>query len=214
MFNLDARVGLDEMERATGLDQKLDRAQPAIATGPPDGDRRVQQSVARGIGEVRRGGKLDHLLVPPLNGAIALPQMGDVLTVADDLHLDMAHRLQEPFRIKLIVAKGGQCLGLRLREGRVDLLCRLNDTHPAPAAAVHRLDHQRRAALGVKERMQVRRRRQQVRTAQHRHARRFGQRTGRHLVPCRRNVAPSGPTKTRPAAAQASAKSARSLSNP
>ena len=183
MFHLDARVGFDEIKRAASLDQKFHRAQPAIVAGPSDGDRRAQHPVAGGVGQVRRGGQFDHLLVPPLHRAVAFPQVGHVLPVTDDLHLDVAHRLQEPFGIKLVVAKGGQCLGPRLCKCRVDVARVPHDAHPAPAAAVHRLDHQRRTALRVKKRVQLRRRRQRVRPVQHRHACILGQRTGRHLVP-------------------------------
>ena len=67
----------------------------------------------------KRGGRsgtrrdLDELLIAPLDGAFALPQMAHAAgAVADDLHLDMARARHQLLDVNVAVAEGAARLGL------------------------------------------------------------------------------------------------------
>ena len=100
MLDLNARVHFEESVAARTrhtvlaggrLDDELDRAGRPVTNraAQPDGvglHRRAQR-----LGQAGRRRLLDHLLVAPLQRAIALAQRHDVAeAVAEDLHLDVA----------------------------------------------------------------------------------------------------------------------------
>jgi hypothetical protein len=110
MLHLQAGVHLDEVELVV-LEQELDGARadvvdlghgvgadladPVAQLGRDDGPRRL----------------LQHLLVAPLERAVALAQMDRVaLAVAEDLDLDVPRRGEVLLDVDLVVAEGG--LGL------------------------------------------------------------------------------------------------------
>ena len=78
VLDLQARVQLDEGERAVGPDEELERAGVAVA------DVRQARSAAASIASRRSGVErgrrrlLDHLLVPALDRALALAERDDV----------------------------------------------------------------------------------------------------------------------------------------
>ena len=92
VLDLNPRIDLDEVELVrVAIDEELDRAGVLVLHRPADLDRRVAQRLPHGRIEVRRGGDLDDLLVPPLHRAVALEQVHQVaVLVAEDLHLDVA----------------------------------------------------------------------------------------------------------------------------
>ena len=118
MLDLDARIDLDEVERAgVGIHQELDRAGAAVVRGVGDRDGVAAELLPLRVVEVGRRRALDHLLVAALHRAVALEQVDDVaVAVAEDLHLDVAGALDQLFEIDLVVAEGGLGLALRRRE--------------------------------------------------------------------------------------------------
>ena len=103
------------------------------------------------IGEVRRGGALDHFLIAPLQRAVAFKQMDDLaMQVAKNLHLDMACAVDKFLEKHLVVAEGR----VRLAPPGGDLFQEVvffaDQPHPAPAAAPAGLEHDRVAHLGGK----------------------------------------------------------------
>ena len=84
---------------------------------------------------------LDHLLVPPLDGAVALVEVQDVaLLVGEDLDLDVAGLDDELFEVDVAVAEGGLGLGPGRVEGGPQADVVVDDAHAAAAAAGDRLD--------------------------------------------------------------------------
>ena len=108
---------------------------------------RAQPLALHGV-EHGRGGFLDHLLVPALQGAVALAQMHDAaLAVADHLHLDVARMVEEALDIDPVVAERGAGLVARHAHGVAQLVLVPDHRHAAPAATRHRLDQHGKADL-------------------------------------------------------------------
>lgn len=101
----------------------------------------VGHAPTHGIGHARCRRLLDHLLVAPLQGTVALEEMDDIAEgVGEDLHLDMA-RSGEIFLDKdSTVAEGGERLALRGSERRREIGSRIDLAHAATATTHHRLD--------------------------------------------------------------------------
>ncbi len=137
------------------------------------------------------------------------------MLVAEHLHLDMARGEERALDQEPPVAE--RVLGLRAGGGerRLEGFGLADDAHAAPSAAGGRLDHHRIADA-------LRLRGEARRALVRRHGSRA--RTGRRRPPCcrfaallspmARIAAGGGPTKTRPAAPQASARSAFSARKP
>ena len=120
MLDLEPRVHLEEVEAHVGAEDELDRAGRIVADGLGQRDglgphRGAERRVHR-----RRRRLLDDLLVPPLHRAFALAEVDDVaVLVAEHLDLDVPRALDEALDEHPVVAEGG----LRLR------------ARPAPALA-------------------------------------------------------------------------------
>jgi hypothetical protein len=87
VLDLDARVDLDEVElvRSTSTRNSTVAALTSLALRD-ERDRRLAEGLAEQRVELRRGRDLDDLLVAPLHGAVALPEVDDLaVRVADDL---------------------------------------------------------------------------------------------------------------------------------
>ena len=149
VLDLDARIDLDEIERAgVGIDQELDRPRVVVADGAAELQRvLVHRGARRGVEGMRRRA-FDDLLVAPLHRAVALVQVDEIaVIVAEDLHLDMARAADQLLQIDLVVAERGQAFaprGLHL-VGELGLVPDL--AHAAPAAAPARLEHDRKTDL-------------------------------------------------------------------
>ena len=90
VLDLDAGVDLDEVEMAVAVDDELDGAGVGVVGGldQADGGRRTSPGGRRRRAAGR--GFLDQLLVPPLDGAVAFPEVDDVAVgVGEDLDLDV-----------------------------------------------------------------------------------------------------------------------------
>src|SRR5204863_232985 len=72
VLDLDARVDLQEVEGVLArIDDELDRSGRAVGRRRAEAHGRVVERGTRFLGEARRWGLLDHLLVPPLQRAVS-----------------------------------------------------------------------------------------------------------------------------------------------
>ena len=147
MLDLDPRVELEEPEVAA-VEHELGGSRALVADRAREGDRRVAHPRAQ-LGIERGGGRLlEHLLVAPLDRAVALAECDDVaVLVGEQLDLDVARPLEEALAEDGVVAERRGRLAPRRRERLVELLRRAHDAHAAPAAARRRLHEQREADL-------------------------------------------------------------------
>src|SRR5262249_40440432 len=106
VLHLEPRVHLEEVELPARPDDELDGTRADVADGPRRRDRRRGQPRAlRGI-DPGRGSLLDHLLVAPLDRALALAEMDDgALCVAEHLDLDVAGTLDVALDQQRVVAE-------------------------------------------------------------------------------------------------------------
>ena len=154
MLDLEPGVHLHEIERAgacsSGLGDELDGARAHVA----DRFRRRHRGAAhRGAAlwcHAGCGRFLEHLLVAPLDRAVALEEVHAVaVAVAEDLDLDVARPAEILLDQDAVVAEGGGRLALAGGERRGELARRLDDAHALAAAARGGLDEHRVAdAIG------------------------------------------------------------------
>ena len=106
VFDLDAGVDLDEVEFLVLVEQEF-HGTGAMILGLLDQPQcRGAQTVPRLLVQHRAGAFLDELLMPPLNGTVALVKMQRVARpVGQDLHLDMPRLLDVFFKIECPVFK-------------------------------------------------------------------------------------------------------------
>ncbi len=152
VLDLDARVHLDEHvlpgPLALGGDEELHRAGVAVADGPGEGDGVAVQRLPGLLVQVRGGGDLDDLLVPALDGAVALEEVDDLAVgVREDLDLDVAGAEDRPLDEHPGVAEGALRLAHRCGERLGQVVADVDAAHPAPAAAGDGLDEDREADL-------------------------------------------------------------------
>ncbi len=189
MLDLQAGVDLQEGEGvASRVVQELDRAGRAVAGRAAESDGGFDQRGAGRRGQVWRRRLLDHLLVSPLQRAIAFAERQHAaFAVAKDLHLYVTGGGHELLEENAAVAE--TCRG-KPRDGgvgRKNRLVALAHAHANAAAAGRRLQHDRvsdrprgvEGALGV---------RQQLGSGGQRHAARLGQRARAMLEPERIQV--------------------------
>ena len=168
MLDLDAAVQLEE-EELVAVEDELDRAGAAVADRLAERDGRVVQRRPQRGGEAGCGRLLEHLLVAPLDGAVALADRDDApVRVGEELHLDVARSLEVALAVERAVAERALGLALGRLERVVELVRRANDAHAATAAARRRLDEQREADLLAACRPAGRERRPRARSASRR----------------------------------------------
>ncbi len=109
VLDLQARVHLDEegLVEPVSRDEELDGARPEIADAARGGDRGLAETFTGGGIHDGRGRFLDHLLMPPLQGALALAE-GDrrAVRIGEHLHLDVPGALQQPLEQQGVIAEG------------------------------------------------------------------------------------------------------------
>ena len=111
MLDLQARVQLDEGERAVGADEELERAGVAIADVTAGALGGGLHCLAPLLVERGRRRLLDQLLVTALDRALALAAREDVaVVVAEHLDLDVPRGRDHLLDVERAVAEG--CLGL------------------------------------------------------------------------------------------------------
>jgi hypothetical protein len=104
--------------RGVAIDQEFEGAEIVVMRGGGELLGGLDDARAQGLAQRGTRRDLDELLVAPLDGAFALPQMADrAVPVADDLHLDMAGLADQTLDIDAVAAEGGLGLGLAARIG-------------------------------------------------------------------------------------------------
>ena len=112
---------------------ELHRPRPLVADGRGGLHRHRAERMARLVGKSGRRRLLDHLLMPALHRAVALEEMHDIaVPVGEDLHLDVARRLDVALKQHLVVAEGGKRLALRARQRVVEVDDRPTRRMPRP----------------------------------------------------------------------------------
>ncbi len=147
MLDLQAGIHLDE-EHVLTVGYELNGAGANIVDGSRGLARRGADSLALRVIQRRRRRLLDHLLMAPLQGALALEQRQQIaMAVADHLNFDVAGVIDVFFDQHLVVAEGRQGLALGADDGRRQLVGGAHDAHAAAAAARRCLDQHRIADL-------------------------------------------------------------------
>ena len=91
---------------------------------------------ANACGKIRRGRDFDHLLMPPLHGAVALVKMQQVaVMIPQDLHFEMPRTRQIFFQEHGSVTERRVRFALGLFEQRIELHGVGNHAHAAAAPA-------------------------------------------------------------------------------
>ena len=107
MFDLEAGVGLDEVEVVVLVQQELEGSDVAVADGLGGSGGDGGEAVAGGLGYGGGRGFLDDFLVATLDGTFALPEVGgEAVGVADYLDFDVAGVGDESFEIYVFAAEG------------------------------------------------------------------------------------------------------------
>ena len=183
MLHLDPGVDLDEIEIVLLVDDELDRTRGKIVGRLRQPHRGVGHLLPRGLRETRRRALLDQLLVPPLRGAVALPEVEHVaVLVAQDLDFDVPRPLDVFFDVDARVAEGGLGFGRCLLPGARQREVVGRHPHPLAAAAGRRLEQHRKADLAGDLHRLLFAADDAVAARHRRHARFPGQRPGRILV--------------------------------
>ena len=145
MLDLDAAVQLEE-EEGVALDHELDGSGAAVADRLPERDRSLVEGRAEQGGEAGGRRLLEHLLMTPLDGTVALADSDDVtVRIGKELHLHVPWPLEVALAVEGAVAERAFGLPRGGRECVVELCGRADDAHPAPASACGRLHQQREA---------------------------------------------------------------------
>src|SRR5436190_12856691 len=136
VFDLDPRVDLDEKKLfAINIEQEFDRTGVPIPDRGAQPDRGFADSSAQGFVERHARRDFDDLLVTPLDGAVALPQVHQAaVRVAEDLDLDVLGAGNVPLEKYVSAAERRFRLTLRLLQLAIEILRALDDTHAAAAA--------------------------------------------------------------------------------
>ena len=149
MLDLESRVHLEEVEtrRVAGpFDEELHGPGVPIACPARDGNGSLTHALPQRRTDCRRRTLLNHLLVAPLDRALALEQMDDVIVmIGEDLKLDMARPLDETLDVQRPVAEGRHRFTSRLRDRREQHILVAGRLHPDTAATLGRLQQYRKA---------------------------------------------------------------------
>ena len=137
VLDLNTGIDLDKINiAAVGALQKLGGAGIPVSGGARDFQSGLAQCLALVIVQIGRRRPLDHFLVAPLHGAVALEQMHHIaMMIGQDLHLHMAGIGHQFFQVHLAVTEGafgfapGRSHKIDQRVGRLD------HAHAAAAAA-------------------------------------------------------------------------------
>ena len=148
VLHLDAGVHLDEVVGAALVHQELHRAGGDIAHVAGHLHRVLIELLPGLLGHAEGGGKLHHLLVAALEGAVPLEQVHHIaVLVAQDLHLDVLGLHQVLLDEDVLVAEGLLGLALHQVEGGDHLVLLIAAAHAAAAAAAGRLEDDGEAIL-------------------------------------------------------------------
>jgi hypothetical protein len=99
VFDLDARIDLEEGQRAIFAEQKLagrDATQADLFGDPPG---MLMKRPTGLVVDIRRGSLFDYLLMTTLKRAIAIPNGDCARSISGDLNLDMSRSDHRPFEV-------------------------------------------------------------------------------------------------------------------
>ncbi len=148
VLDLEPGVHLEEVEAAVPVEQELDCSQRLVGGRLDDRQRRLTELAPQLGRDHRRRALLDHLLVAPLDRALALADEDRVaVAVGRDLDLDVAGPVDQPLDVDPVVAEERLALRAGAVEGRGELVALADRPHALAAAAGHRLQQHRQAVL-------------------------------------------------------------------
>ena len=148
MFDLDAGIHLHEVEVVVCIDEELNGAGAVVADGCRSGKGGRAEPLAQVGVNYGRGAFFEQLLVPSLNGALALAEVDDVpVLVAEDLDFDVARLFDGALHVHGVAGKGGTRFAACHLIGFLQFIHCANDPHPAPTAARRGLETQWEADL-------------------------------------------------------------------
>ena len=146
MLHLNAGVHLDEVVAAVFIHQKLHRTGADVPHRAGNFHGIPAQRLHRLLRDGPCRGKLHHLLIPPLEGAVPLAQMIDVaVLIRQNLHLDVLGLHQILLHEDIAAAEGLLCLAVDQLIGGADLLRAVAAAHSTTATAGRRLQNHREA---------------------------------------------------------------------
>mmetsp|Transcript_30197 Transcript_30197/g.81145 ORF Transcript_30197/g.81145 Transcript_30197/m.81145 type:complete len:253 (+) Transcript_30197:1370-2128(+) len=129
---------------AVFVHQELDGARRVVAHLLGEGHGLLAHGLAHLGRDEGRGSLLEHLLVSPLDRALALRQVHHVaMLIRDELDFNVPRLLDKLLHEQAIVTKGGKSLVAAHAEALDGLLVAVGDAHALAAAACRRLDHDR-----------------------------------------------------------------------
>src|SRR6266478_5485123 len=137
MLDLNARIHLDEVPLASvDVVKKLDGAGVAVVRLARDAQRSFAQFAAYSRGQICSWRDFHDLLVAPLDGAIAFPEVQQIaVVVGKDLHFDVPRARKKLLQEDGGIAKCRARFALRFFDFGIKLRGIVNDTHATPAAA-------------------------------------------------------------------------------
>ncbi len=138
VLDLKPGVHLEEIESARLIRQKLERSGVVVLGCACNLQRRFANCISqfRHDGRKRRRALLDHLLMPPLDGTLALAEMDQMPSlIAQDLNFDVPGLLDQFFEIDLTRPEGV----FRLARGTANRLLQISFGYPRGAYPFLRL---------------------------------------------------------------------------
>ena len=142
MLDLDPRVGLDEVPGAGFVHQELERAEVREPGRLREGEGVRDDAIAKRGVQVRGGRRLDDLLTPPLQAALAFAEVDHPAgPVARHLDLDMPRPRDEAFDVEVVPAEGPPGLLAATRPLALERRGAPHGGHSAPPSPSRRLDH-------------------------------------------------------------------------
>ena len=149
VLDLQARVDLEERDRAVRADEELARACALVPGLAQDRLAGLDELRALRVGQERRRCLLDELLVTALQRAVTRADDDDgAVRVRQALGLDVPRLVQVPLDEALATTERRDGLAHRGLVHLVDLVRRARHLQPATATAEGRLDRHRKAVLG------------------------------------------------------------------
>ncbi len=146
MFDLQPRVHLHEerLVRAIARDDELDGSGVDVTACPRRGDRLSSDCISLLLGQEGRGRLFDDLLVTPLQAALSLAEVHDVVvSVGEHLDLDVPRTLDEPFDQQRAVAECTERLAFGGCDRGGKIFGREDEAHAFATSACRRLDQGR-----------------------------------------------------------------------
>ena len=133
VLDLEPGVHLEEAGIEVRVDEELERPGVDVAGALHERHREIAHLLPQRGGEEGGRALLDHLLVPPLDGALALEEVDDVaVVVGEDLDLDVPRPRERLLEVDALVAEGAPGLGSRAGECLASSAGRATSRRPLP----------------------------------------------------------------------------------